>query len=90
MKNMLKPHTPNLVAELRRALTELIDLPSTLFDLLDIEPGYAVQGRSLRDFLAGDDREISDAVFAEVGSRTDDRSFTNLDVLPFKQDSRKI
>jgi arylsulfatase A-like enzyme len=90
MKNMLKPHTPNLVAELRRALTELIDLPSTLFDLLDIEPGYAVQGRSLRDSLAGDDREIRDAVFAEVGSRKDDRAFKNLDVLPFKQDSRKI
>jgi len=54
---------------LRQALTELIDMPATIYDLLQLDPEYTVQGRSLRASLAGDDAETRDAVFAEVGKR---------------------
>ena len=85
---LIKPHRGCEVQPgVRSALTELIDLPATLFDLLGIEPDYAVQGQSLRQSLAGDDREIHDAVFAEVGSRAGDRAFKNLDVLKMPPDS---
>ncbi len=65
---------------IRQALTELIDVASTVYDLLDIQPEYTVQGKSLRDSLAGDDSEIHEAVFAEVGSRLNEGAFTNKDV----------
>ncbi len=72
---------------IRNMLTELIDLPATIYDLLALEPGYALQGRSLLASLAGDDRETRDAVFAEVGSRAGEHAFKNLDVLALPPDS---
>lgn len=71
----------------RGALTELVDLPATVYDLLAIDPGYTVQGHSLRDSLAGDDREHREAVFAEVGSRDNEVSFINRDVASLPPDS---
>ncbi len=64
----------------RKALTELIDMPATIYDLLDIAPEYTVQGKSLRASLAGQDHEIHEAVFAEVGSRLNEGAFRNSDV----------
>ncbi|MCK5801997.1 MAG: sulfatase-like hydrolase/transferase [Lentisphaeria bacterium] len=65
----------------RQHLTELLDITATLYDLLDIEPGYAHQGTSLRDSLAGDETAIHDAVFAEVGGRKGEEAFRNKQVL---------
>ncbi|NOY75796.1 MAG: hypothetical protein GXP32_08400 [Kiritimatiellaeota bacterium] len=49
-----------------------MEVTATIYDLLDIDPGYAHQGVSLRNSLAGDDSAIHDAVFAEVGGRKDE------------------
>jgi arylsulfatase A-like enzyme len=64
----------------RQHLTELLDITATLYDLLDLDPGYAHQGASLRDSLAGDEAAIHDAVFAEVGGRKNEVGFINTDV----------
>lgn len=72
---------------IRTGLTELVDMSATVYDLMGIAPEYSLQGKSLRASLAGDDAEIRDAVFAEVGSRRDERSFKNLDVLSLPPDS---
>ncbi len=61
----------------REHLVELLDITATLYDLLDIEPGYDHQGISLCNSLAGDETEIHDAVFAEVGSRKKEKGFIN-------------
>jgi arylsulfatase A-like enzyme len=65
----------------RQHLTELVDITATLYDLLDIDPGYDNQGVSLRSSLAGDETPIHDAVFAEVGSRRNEQQFINREVL---------
>ena len=67
-------------AGIRTHLTELVDMTATIYDLLDVDPGYAGQGLSLVPSLRGDSREIRDAVFAEVGSRANEQAFKNLDV----------
>jgi arylsulfatase A-like enzyme len=64
----------------RRHLVELLDITATLYDLLGIDPGYASQGVSLRSSLAGDETEIHDAVFAEVGARRGEEAFVNREV----------
>lgn len=64
----------------RTHLTQLLDITATLYDCLDIDPGYAHQGTSLRDSLNGQDTPIHDAVFAEVGSRRNEDAFVNTDV----------
>lgn len=64
----------------RQHLTELLDITATLYDLLDIDPGYAHQGISLRASLAGEETAIRDAVFAEVGSRRNEKGFVNTEV----------
>jgi len=64
----------------RQHLTELLDITATLYDLLDIDPGYAHQGTSLRHSLAGDETPIHQAVFAEVGARKNEDAFINTDV----------
>lgn len=64
----------------RQHLTELLDITATLYDLLDIDPGYAHQGVSLRASLAGEETTIHDAVFAEVGGRQDEAGFINRQV----------
>jgi arylsulfatase A-like enzyme len=71
----------------RRHLTELVDITATLYDFLNIEPGYAHQGVSLRGSLAGDETMVHDAVFAEVGSRKNEEGFVNTDVLKMPPDS---
>ncbi len=72
---------------LRHHLVELVDLPATIYDLLEIDPGYALQGRSLRRSFAGATEPVHDAVFAEVGSREAEQAFKNLDVLARSPDS---
>jgi arylsulfatase A-like enzyme len=64
----------------RQHLTELLDITATLYDLLDIDPGYAHQGTSLRASLAGDEAVIHDAVFAEAGSRKNEVGFINTEI----------
>jgi len=71
----------------RQHLAELLDITATLYDLLDIEPGYAHQGSSLRDSLAGDEAVLHDAVFAEVGGRKDEEAFLNKQVLDMPANS---
>lgn len=64
----------------REHLVELVDLPATVYDLLGIQPGYAHQGLSLRNSLAGSEDVLHDAVFAEVGGRKGEVGFFNTDV----------
>lgn len=71
----------------RNHLTELVDMTATIYDLLDIEPGYDGFGRSLEASLRGDEGEIRDAVFAEVGSRRGEEQFVNPDVNDMPPDS---
>lgn len=71
----------------RPQLVELVDMSATVYDLLGIEPGYCVQGRSLRASLAGDASAVHDAVFAQVGSRADEPAFKNLQVKEMPADS---
>ena len=81
------PASLGAVGGVRSHLTELVDLCPTLYDLLDIEPGYDYQGLSLRASLCGEDREIRDCIFAEVGSRADEEGFINQDVESFPEGS---
>jgi len=85
---MIKPpaHVPVKQGN-RRHLTELLDITATLYDLLDIDPGYAHQGVSLRASLAGKEAPIHDAVFAEVGGRKHEEGFVNTDVKKMPPDS---
>ena len=71
----------------RRHLTELLDITATLYDLLDIDPGYAHQGVSLRGSLAGEEGILHEAVFAEVGGRANEVGFINTDVEKMPLDS---
>jgi len=64
----------------RQHLTELLDITATLYDILDLNPGYAHQGISLRGSLAGEETAIHDAVFAEVGGRKSEEEFVNTSV----------
>ncbi|MBS3761694.1 MAG: sulfatase-like hydrolase/transferase [Planctomycetes bacterium] len=64
----------------RNHLTELVDMTATVYDLLNIDPGYDSFGLSLLDSLGGDDSEIREAVFAEVGARKGEEAFKNKDV----------
>ncbi len=76
---IIKPHASLPVKPgLRQHLTELIDIPATIYDLLGIDPGYDHQGISLRGSLEGDESELRDAVFAEVGSRRGETAFKNM------------
>jgi arylsulfatase A-like enzyme len=52
-----------------QGLVELIDLPATVFDLLDLDPGYDHFGRSLLPLLAEEHVEHRDAVYSEGGRR---------------------
>lgn len=65
---------------IRQHLTELVDMTATIYDLLDIDPDYTSFGKSLRRSLQGDEQEIREAVFAEVGMRRHENAFTNKDV----------
>ncbi len=65
---------------IRTHLTELIDMPATIYDLLGIEPGYDHMGRSLVGSLCGDNSEIRQAVFAEHGSREKENAYKNSEV----------
>lgn len=74
------PAGASVRAGIRTHLTELVDMTATLYDLLGVDPGYDAFGRSLRASLAGDDRELREAVFAEVGARKNETSFQNAEV----------
>ncbi len=51
----------------RDTLTELIDVPATIYELAGIDPGYDHFGRSLLPVLADPQYEQRDAVFCEGG-----------------------
>lgn len=71
----------------RRQLAELMDITATLYDMLGIDPGYDSQGVSLRASLAGDERAMREAVFAEVGGRKNEPGYVNKEVLNMPGDS---
>jgi hypothetical protein len=50
-------------------LIELVDFSATVYDLLDVDPGYDHFGCSLLPLIAGDAAEHRDAVFCEDGRR---------------------
>ena len=52
-----------------KALVELVDFATTVYDLAGIEPGYDSFGQSLLPLLAGATDEHRDAVFCEGGRR---------------------
>jgi arylsulfatase A-like enzyme len=85
---LIKPHKGVEVKEgCRNELAELTDLTATIYDLLDIDPGYTYQGKSLRKSLAEGDPYLHDAVFAEVGARKSEDAFLNEDVLSLPPES---
>ena len=71
----------------RAHLAELVDVTATLYDLLGLDPGYACQGVSLRQSLAGAETPIHEAVFAEVGGRKHEKAFVNRAVRKMVPDS---
>lgn len=71
---------------IRDQLVELIDIPATLYDLLEINPEYDHFGQTLRGSLAGEPSH-RDAVFAEVGSRKNESGFVNTEVDTLPPDS---
>ncbi len=81
------PAGTHVEAGVRNHLTELVDVTATIYDLLEIDPGYDSQGKSLRHSLAGKDTECRDAVFAEVGMRHGEPQFINPQVHAMAPDS---
>ncbi|MDP6359762.1 MAG: sulfatase-like hydrolase/transferase, partial [Planctomycetota bacterium] len=71
----------------RNHLVELVDMCPTIYDLVGIDPEYDTQGLSLQASLAGDDREIRQCIFAEVGARAGEEAFINRDVSSMRKDS---
>jgi len=84
---MKPPTNEECTPGIRNQLIELIDMPASIYDYTGISPGYAVQGKSLRASLAGDEGPIRDAVFAEAGDRKDEAGYINDQVLTMKPDS---
>lgn len=58
-----RPVKPRISA----AMTELVDMPATVYDWTGIDPGYDHFGRSLSGVLAGETEVHRDAVFCEGG-----------------------
>lgn len=78
---VIKPQKGVEVAPGNRAhLTELLDITATLYDLMDIDPRYTYQGKSLRASLSGAEDMLHDAVFAEVGGRQNEVGYVNSEV----------
>lgn len=67
---IIKPpkQTP-LQPGVRHSLVELVDLSATIYDLLQIDPGYDSFGQSLLPVLGGTQTAHRDAVFCEGGRR---------------------
>jgi arylsulfatase A-like enzyme len=63
------PAGVNVKPGVNNALVELVDFSATVYELLDIDPGYDHFGRSLLPLIAGDTTEHRDAVFCEGGRR---------------------
>jgi len=61
------PRTTPLKPRVTDALVELVDLPATIYDLLEIDPGYDHFGKSLLPLAAGETDEHREAVFCEGG-----------------------
>ncbi|NLL83537.1 MAG: sulfatase-like hydrolase/transferase [Lentisphaerae bacterium] len=74
------PQATTVKPGIRNSLTELVDMTATVYDLLGIDPGYAIQGKSLCHVLAGDDTDQREAVFAAVGARANESAFRNNEV----------
>lgn len=63
----------------RDALVELVDFSETVYDLLDLEPGYTRFGKSLLPILAGEADQHRDAVFCEGGRLAGERQAMELE-----------
>ena len=63
------PNGVKVKAGINHALVELVDFSATVYDLLDIDPGYDQFGCSLLPVIAGEHNEHRDAVFCEGGRR---------------------
>jgi arylsulfatase A-like enzyme len=61
------PRGTDCVPGIRDALTELIDVPATIYAMTGIEPGYTHFGRSLLDIMADPGQAHREAVFCEGG-----------------------
>lgn len=65
---LIKPPAPvQTRPHITGALTELVDIPATAYDLADIDCGYDHFGRSLRPHFTDSEYEQRDAVFCEGG-----------------------
>lgn len=74
------PGSDSALAGIRDGLVELIDLPSTLYEGLGLDPGYTPQGISLGPLMKNTGDSGKDAVFAEVGARPGEKAFINREV----------
>ena len=81
------PASMQAEAGVRTQLAELVDMSATIYDVLDVDPGYDCQGISLVESLRGDGCEVRDAAFAEVGSRRGEWAFKNMEVKKMPPDS---
>jgi arylsulfatase A-like enzyme len=64
------------------ALTELVDVSETIYDLCGIDPGYDRFGRSLLPQLRREQTEHRDAVFCEGGRRRGEAQAMEVESLP--------
>ena len=75
------------IGGVRNHLAELVDMCPTIYELLDIKPGYDTQGMSLKASLQGEESAMRDCIFAEVGCRVAEEAFINRDVDSMPNDS---
>lgn len=73
------------VAGVSEVLCELIDIPATIYDFLDIDPGYDHFGKSLLPVITGSTNEHRLAVYSEGGRRLKEEQAKELE--SFKPDS---
>ncbi|NLB68835.1 MAG: sulfatase-like hydrolase/transferase [Lentisphaerae bacterium] len=75
----VKPRTCN-------ALVELVDFPATVYDLVNIDPGYDHFGCSLLPLISGSTNTHRDAVFCEGGRRYGETQAMELESLSTNKD----
>ena len=81
------PAAMGQIGGVRHHLAELVDMCPTIYELLDIRPGYDTQGMSLKASLQGEESAMRDCIFAEVGCRVAEEAFINRDVDSMPNDS---
>ena len=64
-----------------RTITELIDVPATIYDLAGVDPGYDHFGRSLRGAIADPDMDHRDTAHCEGGRRIDEMQVSEVESL---------